>query len=394
VKEVMTTATSVSSMGCQAHLYEIEDAMAGAGASGGSGSGAREDVVAVVTGVAAPLAEPSRESGRGSTSQSLASFGPSATVGASTLGGGHDASSSSSQLSSSAISMRGGDAGASASQPGYYAGGGDAEAVARARATAKLALVLNSEQFAAAAHALERMVTQNELQTQHRIYRDVQLGPGGAPVPSGAEALMAAALGGSASADGGRRTGRVSSKGGGRDAAALALAANGAAALHPLWTFGCAETSGHNVSSLAWNPVATDVLAASYGQFDFAEQRAGLVALWALQTPHHPLRLWHFPSGATALAFSRLQPHLLAVGLYSGMVGVYDVRSAEPKAVCESHPITGKHNEPVWQVRARGAGRLRPWRARQRLVPCAALRPSGLRCGRGGPGSASCHVLR
>ncbi|KAJ1638295.1 WD40-repeat-containing domain protein, partial [Pavlovales sp. CCMP2436] len=77
----------------------------------------------------------------------------------------------------------------------------------------------------------------------------------------------------------------------------------------------------------------------------------GLVALWALQTPHHPLRMWKMPAGATALAFSRLQPHLLAIGLYSGMVGVYDVRSATGKAVAESHPITGKHNEPVWQVR-------------------------------------------
>jgi hypothetical protein len=244
----------------------------------------------------------------------------------------------------------------------YYAGvgglGGDMDAAAHARAEAKLAQLLGSESFSASAHTLERMVTQNELHPKHRIYRDVPLGPAGALGAAHDDALPA---------PGGPTNGRkprgshakgkndgankATSDGGSGNGGGGGVTGSHGAGLQQLWSFGCEETRGRNISCIQWNPVATDVLAASYGQFEFDAQRPGLVALWALQTPHHPLRLWRLSSGATSLAFSRLQPHLLAVGLYSGMVEVYDVRWAEGKPISESHPISGKHNEPVWQLR-------------------------------------------
>ena len=39
-----------------------------------------------------------------------------------------------------------------------------------------------------------------------------------------------------------------------------------------------------------------------------------------------------------------------AVGLYDGLVGVYDVRKAEDKRVLESTFTSGKHSDAVWEV--------------------------------------------
>ena len=129
-----------------------------------------------------------------------------------------------------------------------------------------------------------------------------------------------------------------------------------------LWTFTCKEVEGLNVSSLVWNKANRDLLAVSYGPYDFnqAYTGIGLIALWNLSNPESPLALLHAPddSGVTAIDFSSSQPSLLAAGLYDGSVCVYDVAKVlsgeNPSGLpdmCSDQLIPGTHTEAVWQVK-------------------------------------------
>ena len=129
-----------------------------------------------------------------------------------------------------------------------------------------------------------------------------------------------------------------------------------------LWTFSCKEVEGLNVSSLVWNKANRDLLAVSYGPYDFnqAYTGVGLIALWNLSNPESPLALLHAPddSGVTAIDFSSSNPSLLAAGLYDGSVCVYNVAkilSGENQTgmpdLCSDQLIPGTHTEAVWQVK-------------------------------------------
>lgn len=59
-------------------------------------------------------------------------------------------------------------------------------------------------------------------------------------------------------------------------------------------------------------------------------------------------------SGVTAIDFSASAPNILALGLYSGAVAVYDVRQKAGTPSMESDAATGKHSDPVWKVRVDG----------------------------------------
>eukprot|EP00967_Tisochrysis_lutea_P029277 scaffold34203_cov18-Tisochrysis_lutea.AAC.1 len=56
-------------------------------------------------------------------------------------------------------------------------------------------------------------------------------------------------------------------------------------------------------------------------------------------------------SGVTALDFSTSAPNILALGLYSGAVAVYDVKQRQGTPSMESDAASGKHSDPVWKVR-------------------------------------------
>jgi len=122
-------------------------------------------------------------------------------------------------------------------------------------------------------------------------------------------------------------------------------------ALLHLWDFKCDLTSGRNVACMAWNRLNRDLLAVGYGEFDFMEQRCGLVAFWSLMNPKFPEFTFQTPFGVTAMDFSSANPNLLAVGLYDGTVSVYDVRLPCTKPVLESGYTGGKHSDPVWKLR-------------------------------------------
>ena len=173
---------------------------------------------------------------------------------------------------------------------------------------------------------VERMVSQNTYQAKHLQYRHIE--PPQLP-GIGAEKKMMDAL-----AEGG------------------ALGAS----MAPLWSFISDEkTAGRNVSCLEWNPGNPDLLAAGYGEFDFAKQSSeGLIGFWSLKNPDSADKMIRTACGVTAIAFSHSHPNLLGVGLYDGTVAIYDVRKVEKvdaKPMLESgHGSGGKHTDPVWQL--------------------------------------------
>lgn len=102
---------------------------------------------------------------------------------------------------------------------------------------------------------------------------------------------------------------------------------------------------------MSWNKEDKDLVAASYGEFDFSvEQNDGAVALWSLKNPTHPERVYSLPCGVTSIDWSSYYPFLLAVGLYDGNVAIYDVRSEDNEPILQSGNNTEKHHDPVWQV--------------------------------------------
>lgn len=58
----------------------------------------------------------------------------------------------------------------------------------------------------------------------------------------------------------------------------------------------------------------------------------GVVCCWSIKQPEWPHRIYHTASTAMAADFSNEHPQMLAVGLASGTIAIYDVYSdaAEP----------------------------------------------------------------
>ncbi|XP_014673002.1 PREDICTED: WD repeat-containing protein 78-like [Priapulus caudatus] len=98
-----------------------------------------------------------------------------------------------------------------------------------------------------------------------------------------------------------------------------------------------------------------DLLAVSYGEFDYCAQRKGVICCWSVKNPSHPERVYTSPSGVTAAGFASFNPNLLAVGRHDGTVAVYNVRSGRDEPFLDSRCISseygGKHTAPVWQLR-------------------------------------------
>lgn len=124
-----------------------------------------------------------------------------------------------------------------------------------------------------------------------------------------------------------------------------------APSLDRLWSFTCELTKGHNVSSTAWNKKNPDLLAVGYGQFGFKEQKGGLVCCWSLKNPMWPECIFHSEAGVTSVDFSAANPNLLAVGMYNGIVAVYNVQMKQNAPVLDNSDFASKHAGPVWQVK-------------------------------------------
>jgi WD40 repeat protein len=121
--------------------------------------------------------------------------------------------------------------------------------------------------------------------------------------------------------------------------------------LERLWTYSCPLTIGKTVCSMAWNKLNNNLLAVGYGQFEYTEQKAGLVCCWSLKNPEYPERVFRTEKGVTALDFSHRNPNLLAVGMYDGMIAFYNVRNSEDMPVLDNSKVEKKHSSPIWQLK-------------------------------------------
>ncbi|NWY38186.1 WDR78 protein, partial [Sylvia atricapilla] len=128
-------------------------------------------------------------------------------------------------------------------------------------------------------------------------------------------------------------------------------AEGGGPRLEQLWSYRCDLTSGHSVSSVAWNKVNPDLLAVGYRESVSQDQKKGLACCWSLKNPMWPERIFRCEHGVTAVDFSLARPNLLAVGMANGCVAVYDVRSRSDAALLDSSTSLNKHKGPVWQLR-------------------------------------------
>jgi dynein intermediate chain 1 len=170
---------------------------------------------------------------------------------------------------------------------------------------------------------------------------------------------------------------------------------DGEGSLLPLWRFADNKTRRKQVTSLAWNPQYKDMFAVGYGTYDFMKQGSGLICVYSLKNASHPEYSFTTESGVMSLDFHpqvracvracalrrmrrvprvrawclthrracacvrarccpvvRWQhPALLSVGCYDGTVKVFDIRKKENTHIFMSDIKTGKHTDPVWQVR-------------------------------------------
>mmetsp|Transcript_84867 Transcript_84867/g.205776 ORF Transcript_84867/g.205776 Transcript_84867/m.205776 type:complete len:705 (+) Transcript_84867:326-2440(+) len=125
---------------------------------------------------------------------------------------------------------------------------------------------------------------------------------------------------------------------------------DGQGSLLPLWRFTDTRVKRKMVTGISWNPGYSDLLAVSYGNYDFMKQGSGVVAVYSLKNTKHPQNTFTLDSGALCLDFHPSYPQLLAVGCYDGSVKVFDVRKTENRPIFSSDVRSGKHTDPVWQV--------------------------------------------
>lgn len=118
-----------------------------------------------------------------------------------------------------------------------------------------------------------------------------------------------------------------------------------------LWQWKCDITEGRSVTSMSWCTDRPDLVAAGYGSFVFGENKNGLVCIWSLKNPNYPLWSFSTEAGVTALDFSTVSGGVLAVGLYSGHIAVYDVKSRNSEPSITSYGVPGKHHDPVWKLK-------------------------------------------
>lgn len=122
--------------------------------------------------------------------------------------------------------------------------------------------------------------------------------------------------------------------------------------LLPLWKFSHETTKKKTVTALCCHPQYNDMIAVGLGSYDYAKQIGGAVACYTLKGAASPEYIFQTESGVMSLDFHKESTNLLAVGFYDGSVAVYDLATSNfSVARYKSTAVTGKHTDPVWQVK-------------------------------------------
>lgn len=121
--------------------------------------------------------------------------------------------------------------------------------------------------------------------------------------------------------------------------------------LLPLWKFSFDKVKKLAVTSITWSPKYLDLFAVGHGSYDFLKQTNGMILFYTLKNPSYPEIMYETDSGVMSLDLHPEYPYLLAVGFYNGNVAVYNVLENKTSPVYVSSAKTGKHTDPVWQVK-------------------------------------------
>ncbi|NXS69329.1 DNAI1 protein, partial [Pandion haliaetus] len=121
--------------------------------------------------------------------------------------------------------------------------------------------------------------------------------------------------------------------------------------LLPLWKFQYDKTKRLAVTAISWNPKYKDLFAVGYGSYDFMKQGQGMLLLYTMKNPSFPEYVFSSESGIMCLDFHYDHPYLVAVGFYDGNVAIYNLKKATSQPSYKSSAKSGKHTEPVWQVK-------------------------------------------
>ncbi|XP_008489653.2 WD repeat-containing protein 34 [Calypte anna] len=124
-----------------------------------------------------------------------------------------------------------------------------------------------------------------------------------------------------------------------------------------LHTLSYPEAQGHNlqVTGVSWNATGS-VVACSYGRLDDGDwsTEKSYVCTWNLDrrglNPQHPDLVVDVPSSVMCLAFHPSQPSLIAGGLFSGELVVWDTSRREDPVIWRTGMTDDTHTDPVYQV--------------------------------------------
>ncbi|XP_006835047.1 PREDICTED: WD repeat-containing protein 34 [Chrysochloris asiatica] len=124
--------------------------------------------------------------------------------------------------------------------------------------------------------------------------------------------------------------------------------------LHTLY-YPPAQGQGLHVTSISWNTTGS-VVACAYGRLDDGDwsMLKSFVCTWNLDrrslSPQQPAAVVEVPSAVMCLAFHPSQPAIIAGGLYSGEVLVWDVSRQEDSLLWRTGLTDDTHTDPVYQV--------------------------------------------
>uniref|UniRef100_A0A4W4EA91 Dynein axonemal intermediate chain 1 n=1 Tax=Electrophorus electricus TaxID=8005 RepID=A0A4W4EA91_ELEEL len=121
--------------------------------------------------------------------------------------------------------------------------------------------------------------------------------------------------------------------------------------LLPLWKFQHDKAKRLSVTALCWNQKYKDLFAVGLGSYEFTRQGQGMLLFYSLKNATFPEYIFSTMSGVMCLDIHKQLSYLVAVGFYDGCVAIYNLKEQGPQPVYRSTARSGKHTDPVWQVK-------------------------------------------
>jgi hypothetical protein len=203
-----------------------------------------------------------------------------------------------------------------------------------------------------AVRIIERLLTQSQYHEQHVLYKDYP-----------AVKLEQAKGDDDEDQEGGKARGMMRRKKNNaadeerlrkeREAAEEAKEDGDSVKLKHLFKFQYNRTDGRNVSCMDINSINHDLIAVGYGEYEIDcpnNPKPGLLCFWTLKNPQFPEKIYQTQYSITCCAFSKKNPHLVAVGDSQGNIAIFNCCKEGDQPIADSKDHEGKHRDIVWQV--------------------------------------------